>query len=81
LNDDNERRQKIINEKPIWLEKYPDKEGYLQQKVLINIYQKFKFTVKNSGKAFCFSIESPTERYRKSIESLVSVLNKIIEKK
>jgi hypothetical protein len=57
LNKDNERRQKLINDKPTWLEKEVDKEGYLRQKVLINLYEKFEFKVKESKAAQCISVE------------------------
>lgn len=57
LNKDNERRQKIIDDKPAWLEKEADKEGYLCQKVLINLYEKFEFKVLDPKAAHCITIE------------------------
>ena len=56
LNENNERRQKIIDEKPAWLEEHPDKEGYLQQKALINLYQKFEFEIIEPESAHCINV-------------------------
>jgi hypothetical protein len=56
LNEDNQRRQKIITENPVWLQTYDDKEGYLRQRVVVNLYQKFKFEIKDSKKAFCINV-------------------------
>jgi len=51
LNEDAHFRQKIIGEKPVWLNEYEDKERYLKQKVIINIKEKIKFEIdmKNAG--------------------------------
>jgi hypothetical protein len=51
LNEDNALRKKIIEKNPDWLNKHRDKEHYLKQKVIINIYEKFEFKVerKNAG--------------------------------
>ena len=56
LNESNERRQKIIDEKPAWLEEHPDKEGYLRQKALINLYQKFEFEIIEPESAHCIHV-------------------------
>jgi hypothetical protein len=56
LSKDDQRRQKIINDNPAWLQKYADKEGYLRQKVLINFYQKFEFEVKDPKSAYSLNV-------------------------
>lgn len=56
LNEENELRQKIINEKPAWLEDHNDKEGYLRQKTLINIYQKFEFEIDKPELGYCINV-------------------------
>lgn len=61
LNGASERRQKIISEKPAWLKDQTDKEGYLKQKVLINIYQKLEFEIVDDGFACCISITDAEE--------------------
>ncbi|MEK9207211.1 MAG: hypothetical protein AAB922_01935 [Patescibacteria group bacterium] len=48
LNEDNERRQKIITDNPEWLREYSDKDGYLRRRVLINLSEKFEFEIGNS---------------------------------
>jgi hypothetical protein len=56
LNEDNDRRQKIITEKPAWLEDRTDKDGYLRQKALINLYQKFEFKILDPKVAYCITV-------------------------
>jgi len=56
LNEDEERRQKIINENPAWLQQYQDKAGYLCQKTLINIYEKFEWKIKDSQYGFALNV-------------------------
>ncbi|NLJ49782.1 MAG: MFS transporter [Candidatus Atribacteria bacterium] len=56
LNEDTERRQKIINENPVWLQKHEDKDGYLQQKVLINIYEKFEWKTEHPEFGFILDV-------------------------
>ncbi len=61
LNADDERRKKILNKQPDWLNEYKDKEGYLRQKVVIEVYQKSKFEITDPNAAICFSISIPDE--------------------
>ena len=56
LNQDDQRRQKIIADSPAWLQEHEDKEGYLRQKALINLYQKFEFKVLEPKLAFCMNV-------------------------
>jgi len=57
LNKDNERRNKIITDNPAWLQEYSDKESHLRRQVLINIYERFDFVVKNSEAASLLSVK------------------------
>lgn len=41
---------------PGWLQEYPDKEGYLRQKVLINFKQKFEFEIKDSRAGYLINV-------------------------
>jgi len=41
LNSDDTLRQEILDKKLDWLEKYPDPEFYLRQKVVLKIFEKF----------------------------------------
>ena len=56
LNKENGTRSKIITENPAWLQKYDDKDGYLRQHVIIKLYQKFKFEIKNPALGYCFDV-------------------------
>lgn len=56
LNEDSERRQKIINENPAWLQEHEDGAGYLQQKALINIYEKFEWKTEDSQCGFILNV-------------------------
>lgn len=56
LNQDDQRRQKIITDNPAWLQEHADKEGYLRQKALINLYQKFEFKVVEPKSAFRLNV-------------------------
>lgn len=56
LNEDNKERQKIIDQKAPWLKEYEDQEGYLRQKALINLYQKFEFKIIDAKKAYCITV-------------------------
>lgn len=60
LNKDNDRRQKILDEKPEWLNKYDDKEGYLRGHVVINVYEKFIFEIKNKNVGVVFTLPTTT---------------------
>jgi hypothetical protein len=59
LNVEDELRQKIISEKPAWLDEYADKDAYLRGKVLINVYQKFRFEIKNKKAGAYLSVGGP----------------------
>ncbi|KKR15462.1 MAG: hypothetical protein UT42_C0001G0019 [Candidatus Falkowbacteria bacterium GW2011_GWA2_39_24] len=56
LNQDEQRRQKIITDNPFWLQEHEDGEGYLKQKALINLYQKFEFEIKNPKSAYSLNV-------------------------
>jgi len=56
LNQDDQRRQKIITNNPAWLKEHEDNEGYLRQKALINLYQKFEFKIIEPKSAFCINV-------------------------
>ncbi len=45
LNKDDDARNKIIADNPEWLQQYPDKETYLRRQVLINVYERFEFSL------------------------------------
>ena len=49
LNVDNDLRDKIISEKPKWLEKEKDKKRYLNRRVVFQIYEKFKYEIKDEN--------------------------------
>lgn len=51
LNKDDARRTKIITDNPSWLQEYSDKESYLRRQVLVNIYERFDFTIKDQAYA------------------------------
>ena len=56
LNIDDQKRQNLIDNNPTWLQEYSDKEGFLKQKVLIDLYQKFELEIKEPKSAFCISV-------------------------
>lgn len=56
LNVDNQVRQKIITENSTWLQEYPDKEGYLRQRVNVRVYQKFRFMITDESKGLVISV-------------------------
>lgn len=56
LNVDNTRRDKIIGENAAWLNEHVDKVGYLQQHVIVNIYEKFKIEIKDGDAGIAFNI-------------------------
>ena len=56
LNADDEARNKILSENTAWLQEYPDKEGYLRQKVTIRIYEKFRFLITDESKGIIISV-------------------------
>jgi len=45
LNKDEKFRADLISKNPEWLQRYKDKNGYLRQKVVINIFEKFEFKI------------------------------------
>jgi len=58
LNVDDDMRKKIISEKSKWLEKHSDKDGYLRQKVVSKIYEKFRFLVKDKSKGIAITVSA-----------------------
>ena len=56
LNSDDVTRNKILTENSSWLQSQLDKEGYLRQKVNIKLYQKFRFTIKDSDKGVVITV-------------------------
>ena len=61
LNADIIRRQKIMTENPAWLNEHADKEGYLRQHVVINIYEKFKIEIEDSTAGTTFTVGDQEE--------------------
>lgn len=57
LNKDVEQRNKILERNPDWLEKYSDKEGHLKSCVVVRLYEKFKFEIKDPNAGVCINIE------------------------
>jgi hypothetical protein len=45
MNQDEERRQRIIAEDPEWLRAQEDKDRYLRRRVLVNVYEKFSLEI------------------------------------
>ncbi|KKT62663.1 MAG: hypothetical protein UW55_C0010G0012 [Candidatus Giovannonibacteria bacterium GW2011_GWA2_44_26] len=58
---DEKERQKLMIQNPEWLQKYEDKEGYLKQKVIIKMYEKFDFKIKNKSAGLKLKIIKPAE--------------------
>jgi hypothetical protein len=56
LNENDSQRQKIIDANPPWLQEHSDKEGYLRQKVLINVFQKFDFKIEKTEAAHVINV-------------------------
>ena len=56
LNKDTEQRNKILEQNPDWLQKYTDKEGHLKSCVVVRLYEKFKFEIKDPKAGACLSI-------------------------
>lgn len=56
LNQDEEQRKKILEEDPTWLQEHADKEGYLRQRVVVHIFERFKIDARNRNAGKCFHI-------------------------
>lgn len=56
LNKENEKRNKIVSDNPAWLQEYSDKEAHLRRQVLVNIYERFSYDVKDSQASVCLSV-------------------------
>lgn len=56
LNIDDTLRNKILGENSTWLQEEEDPEGYLRQRILINLYQKFRYVVKDQKKGIVISV-------------------------
>lgn len=56
LNKEDEKRNKIISDNPAWLQEYSDKEAHLRRQVLVNIYERFSYDVKDQESSFCLSV-------------------------
>ncbi|MFA6094838.1 MAG: hypothetical protein WC757_03060 [Candidatus Paceibacterota bacterium] len=61
LNLDEEKRKKIIDDKPKWLEDKIDSDSYLRGKVLLNIYSKVEFNVTDSEAGIYFTFKEKEE--------------------
>ena len=58
---DDAERQRLMTHNPEWLQKYEDKEGYLKQKVIIKMYEKFDFKIKNKSAGIKLKIIKPAQ--------------------
>ncbi len=61
LNLDEEKRDKMIEDNPSWLQDESDKEGYLRQMVNIKIYEKFRFLMKDQPLGTIVSVTNVVE--------------------
>jgi hypothetical protein len=56
LNKDTEQRNKILVQNPDWLQQYSDKEGHLKSCVVVRLYEKFKFEIKDPKAGACLTV-------------------------
>ncbi len=56
LGKADDERMKLLEENPVWLHKYEDKDGYLRQKALINIYEKFEMEIIDPKEGYGFKV-------------------------
>ena len=56
LARDEEGRKKLIANDPEWLRKHEDKEGYLKRKIIIKVFEKFEYLVKDPSVGVHFRI-------------------------
>ncbi len=56
LNKDVAEREKLIATNPPWLNSQTNKDAYLKSHVVVRLYQKFKFEIKNSIAGACLNI-------------------------
>ncbi len=60
--NENAPRAKLMAQNPPWLQETIDKDGYLRQRVLLNLYEKLEFKVDNKKSAFkLFISDIPTQ--------------------
>jgi hypothetical protein len=56
LNADDERREALIRENPPWLQAEAHKERFLRQRVVLNIYEKFKVQVLDPSASMAWKV-------------------------
>lgn len=56
LNADEERRNKLIASEPPWLQEYADKEGYLRARVVVEVYERFRFRIDDASQGICLTV-------------------------
>lgn len=62
LNKDYRLRNTILENKPVWPDNENDPEGYLRQKVVVNIYEKFDYKLADNNPGVCFDLISPEDQ-------------------
>ncbi len=63
LNKDDDQRNTILEQNPEWLQQHVDKEAYLKSHVVVRLYQKFKFEIKDPQKGTCLTVIKPTQSH------------------
>lgn len=58
LNQDNNTRQRLLDQNPNWLQEQEGPEEYLRQHVLINIYERFEYDHGKNGAGLVLSLEN-----------------------
>ena len=58
LNVDDIQRNKILNQKPKWLNVYKDKEEYLRRHVVVKVYEKFKIEPRDKRAGIMFVVKN-----------------------
>lgn len=56
LNTENVLRNKIVSENSKWLQEQGDKDGYLRQRVIVKLYEKFRFIIKDQTKGLLITV-------------------------
>jgi hypothetical protein len=56
LNRDDMLRQKLMTDKPEWLQAESNPERYLRGRVIVNVYEKFRIEILDRSAAFCLSV-------------------------
>jgi len=54
-------REKLIEDKPSWLEKYENKAEYLKQKVIVHVKEKFELVIKDQDASVRITINFPKD--------------------